>query len=69
MRAIIARHLRALKGFSSADISAAAREIDQDDDDPPGMDVDPSYGEDLDGPDEGESDEDDDDEDDDIPLA
>lgn len=63
MRAIIARHLRALKDFSPEDISAAAREIDQDDE-PPGMDVDGADGEASD------SDESDDDEDDDhIPLA
>lgn len=42
MRAIIARHLRALKGFAPEDITAAAKEIDQDDA-PPGMDVDEEF--------------------------
>jgi hypothetical protein len=65
MRAIIARHLRALKGFSREDISAAAKEIDEDDA-PPGMDVDVAPESDGEESEEEESESDDDD---DIPLA
>lgn len=69
-RAIIARHLRALKGFSADDISAAAREIDDDEEPPPGMDIDvaPDRDEEEAESDDGE-DSDSDVESQDLPLA